>query len=138
MPKTNAMQKAREIAHSTQSDIERHLSALGDWKGIEVLHSQVIGLTYVQAAVTAGGIHLPDIAIQEDRFQGKVFLAIDMGPGAFLDDKIAQFHGRKLKKHSWFMARPSDGLELFYNGNSIRIFQDVDIRMIIDDPCAFW
>jgi co-chaperonin GroES (HSP10) len=138
MPKTNAMQKAREIAHSSESDVERHLSALGGWDGVEVLHSQVVGLTYVQAAVTAGGIHLPDNAIEEDRFQGKVFLAIDMGPGAFKDDKIAQFHGKALKKLSWFMARPSDGLELFYNGNSIRIFQDVDIRMIVDDPRAFW
>lgn len=138
MPKTNAMQKAAEISSSTKSDVDRHLEALGKWEGVEILHSQVVGLTYVQSAITAGGVHLPNQTIEEDRFQGKIFLAVDLGPGAFKDDRIAQFHGKTLKKGSWFLARPSDGMELFYKGNSIRVFQDVDIRMIVDDPRAFW
>jgi hypothetical protein len=29
-------------------------------------------------------------------------------------------------------------MEMFYNGCSLRLFQDVDIRMRINDPKKFW
>lgn len=137
MAKSNAMQKMRAISISTLSEIGRHLKELGDFDG-EVLHSQVLCMTYTQPAVTQGGIHLPDSAIQEDRFQGKIALVIAMGPGAFQDDAVAKFHGVKLKLHDWVLVRPSDGMEMFYNGCSLRLFQDVDIRMRIDDPSNYW
>ena len=137
MARTNAMQKAREISQSRDHDIERHLAALGDFDD-DVLHSQVLCMTYVQRAVTEGGIHLPDETIQEDRFQGKIALVIAMGPGAFKDDRVAQFHGQKLELHEWVLVRPSDGLELFINGNSCRLFEDVDIRLKIKSPKIYW
>jgi co-chaperonin GroES (HSP10) len=137
MAKSNAMQKMRAISISMLSEIDRHLKELGDFDG-EVLHSQVLCMTYTQPAVTQGGIHLPDSAIQEDRFQGKIALVIAMGPGAFLDDQVAKFHGVKLKPRDWVLVRPSDGMEMFYNGCSLRLFQDVDIRMRITDPSKYW
>lgn len=138
MPKTNAMQKMRQIAESRADDVTRHLQALHGESYGEVMHSQVLCMTYIDSAVTQGGIFKPDSAVLEDRFQGKIFLVLDMGPGAFKDDKIAQFHGQKPKKHSWVMARPSDGLEFFFRGNTLRIFQDVDIRMCGVTPRDFY
>lgn len=140
MAKTNAMQKMRQIAESRADDVERHLSALEEsgWRGGNVLHSQVLCMTYIDSAVTAGGIIKPDSAIQEDRFQGKIYLVLAMGPGAFKDDKVAQFHGMKPAIHSWVLARPSDGLEIFYKGNTLRLFQDVDIRVADVAPGDFW
>jgi len=137
MARTNAIQKTREIAESRKDDVARHLDALGQWDG-EVMHSQVMCMTYIQSSVTKGGIILPDDALQEDRFQGKIFLVIAKGPGAFKDDKIAQFHGMDVKVGDWVMARPSDGLEFFYNGNTLRLFQDVDIRIKVKSPDRFW
>src|SRR5579859_6818345 len=137
MAKTNAMQKAREIAESNASDVERHLDALGKFDD-EVLHSQVLCITYVESAKTDGGVWRPDSAIQEDRFQGKIALVVAVGPGAFKDDKIAQFHGAKIKPGDWVLVRPSDGLEIFVNGNSCRLFEDVDIRIKVKDPRRYW
>lgn len=138
MAKTNAMQKMRQIAESRDGEVERHLAALeGGWDG-KVLHSQVLCMTYIASAVTKGGIIKPDNSIEEDRFQGKMFLILDMGPGAFKDDRVAQFHGQKPGKHTWVMARPSDGLEFFYKGNTLRLFQDVDIRLFDVEPGDFW
>lgn len=137
MPKTNAIQKAREIAESSKSDVDAHLEALGKFTD-EVLHSQVLCMTYIQPAKTSGGIFMPDRAIEEDRFQGKIALVIAKGAGAFKDDKIAQFHGAKIEVGDWVLVRPSDGMELFINGCSCRLFEDVDVRMKIKTPRAYW
>ena len=138
MAKSNAMQKITQIAHSKEKDeVRRHLAELGEWNG-QVMHSQVLCMTYIQSSVTSGGIHLPDTGLEEDRFQGKIFLVVDLGPGAFKDDPVAKFHGVTLKKNDWVMARPSDGMEFFYNGNTLRLFQDVDIRLKVENPRDFY
>lgn len=137
MANSNASQKMREIAESKLPSKKAHLAALGSYTD-EVFHSQILCMTYVQPERTAGGIILTHKSQDEDRFQGKIALVIAMGPGAFKDDAIAKFHGQKIKVHDWVLARPSDGLEFFYNGCTVRLFQDVDIRMRIADPSKFW
>jgi co-chaperonin GroES (HSP10) len=137
MARTNAMQKAREISESRDTDVERHLRALGPFED-EVLHSQVLCMTYVQRSITEGGVHIPDRSIEEDRFQGKIALVVAIGPGAFKDDKIAQFHGKKIELHDWVLVRPSDGLEIFVNGNSCRLFEDVDVKIRVKVPRLYW
>jgi co-chaperonin GroES (HSP10) len=137
MANSNASQKMRQIAESSQSSRAAHFAALGVYTD-EVLHSQVLCMTYVQPERTAGGIILTHKSQDEDRFQGKIALVVAMGPGAFKDDAVAKFHGKSVKVGDWVLARPSDGMEMFYNGCSLRLFQDVDIRMRIDDPKKFW
>lgn len=131
------MQKMREIAQSKLPSKKAHLAALGEYTD-EVLHSQVLCMTYCQPEKTQGGILLPDNSLQEDRFQGKIALVIALGPGAFVDDAVAKFHGVVIQIHDWVLVRPSDGTELFYNGCSLRLFQDVDIRKRITDPQKYW
>lgn len=137
MANSNAMEKMRVIAQSVLPSKKAHLAALGDFTD-EVFHSQVLCMTYCQPEKTSGGIYIPPSSQVEDRFQGKIALVIGMGPGAFLDDAVAKFHGQKIKLHDWVLARPSDGMEFFYNGCTVRLFQDVDIRMRIADPSKFW
>jgi co-chaperonin GroES (HSP10) len=137
MANSNASQKMRQIAESSQSSKEAHFAALGVYTD-EVLHSQVLCMTYVQPEKTSGGIILIDKSRDEDRFQGKISLVIAMGPGAFVDDAVAKFHGKKIEVGDWVLVRPSDGMEIFYNGCSLRLFQDVDVRMRINDPMKFW
>jgi co-chaperonin GroES (HSP10) len=132
MAKTNAMQKMVEIAQSSGPEIERHLQALGTFDD-EILHSQVLCMTYIESEMTAGGIIKPQKSIEEDRFQGKLFLVVAMGPGAFLDDRVAQFHGVTIKPKDWVLARPSDGMELFYNGCTMRLFQDVNMLIRVKE-----
>ena len=134
---SNATQKMREIAESALPSKKAHLAALGTYTD-EVLHSQVLCMTYVQPEKTSGGIILIDKSRDEDRFQGKIALVVAMGPGAFKDDAVAKFHGQTVKIGDWVLVRPSDGMEMFYNGCSLRLFQDVDIRKRITDPLKYW
>lgn len=137
MANSNAAQKMQQISESKLSDRDRHLDALGKFTDA-VLHSQVLVMTYIQTALTAGGIIIPGKSLDEDRFQGKIGLVVALGPGAFKDDHVAQFHGAKIREGDWVLVRPSDGLEMFYNGCSCRLFQDVDIRAKIDNPSKYW
>lgn len=137
MAHSNAAQKMREISESSLAPKEAHLKALGKFTDV-ILHSKVLVMTYVRTAKTAGGIILTDVNQEEDRFQGKVGLVVAMGPGAFKDDGIAKFHGEKLKKHEWVLARPGDGLEMFFNGCTLRLYEDVNILARVADPVAYW
>jgi co-chaperonin GroES (HSP10) len=137
MANSNATQKMREIAESKLPSKKAHLKALGIYAD-EVFHSQVLCMTYISPEKTQGGIIIPDKPKDEDRFQGKIGLVIAMGPGAFKDDAVAKFHGQTISVGDWVLVRPSDGMEMFYNGCSLRLFQDVDIRKRITDPSKYW
>ncbi len=138
MARSNVMGKMRLIAESTLDAKAALLKELGDLSGVEVLHSQVLVATRIANAKTAGGVFLPDSAIREDQFQGSIGLVIAIGPGAFRDGPIAEFHGVKLKLHDWVMFRPSDGLQLAIREVPCRLFEDTGIKMRVKDPQMFW
>lgn len=137
MAHSNAAQKIQEISESKADTKLAHFAALGGFKD-EVFHSQVLVMTYIRSSRTAGGIILAAVTQDEDRFQGKIGLVVGMGPGAFKDDTIARFHGSELKVGDWVMTRPADGMELFYNGCTLRLFQDVNILCKVADPTRYW
>lgn len=136
MSKTNASHKIQEISESTLPPLKAHLKALGKFPDT-ILHSRILTMTYI-ASARRGSIIIPDKARDEDRWQGKIGLVIAMGPGAFKDDVVAKFHGQKLKIHDWVLTRPADGMELFFNGCSMRLFSDVDIFAKITDPVEYY
>lgn len=139
MASSNFSAKIQEISESKLKPKEAHLAALGNIKNqFHLLHSQVLVATYIQPARSAGGIIMPDRKKDEDRFQGPVGLVIAMGAGAFKDDSIAKFHGDKLKLHDWVFFRASDGLELFINQVPCRLFEDVSIKMVVQNPQLYW
>jgi len=116
---------------------QAHLHHLGEFTD-KVLHAQVVVMTYISPARTKGGIILTQKAKEEDRFQGKAALVIAKGPLAFKDDGVAKFGGIDAKVGDWVFVRPSDGMEFFFNGCSLRLFEDVNVRMVIDDPTRYW
>ena len=133
MTRTNAMVKMREIAESSTDPKAAILKALGK-HDTQVLHSKVLVATYVRPAKTKSGIWLADKTIEEDRYQGTIFLVVGMGKGAFKDDNIAQFHGDGLKIGDWVMGVAGDGISMFINGVPCRLFDDTRILMKVKNP----
>jgi co-chaperonin GroES (HSP10) len=129
----SAMKKMREIAENSTDPRQALLDALGN-HATEVLHSKVLVATYVRPAMTKGGVYMPDKVIEEDRFQGTIGLVVGLGPGAFKDDNIAQFHGKKLKVGDWVMYVAADGIAMFINEVPCRLFDDTRILMKVKDP----
>lgn len=142
MAKSNAATKVRDIAeasvhHDPVSSKRALIKELGEFK-FETFHNQILCAGYITPGKTAGGIILTDRAREEDIYQGSIGLVIGIGPGAFKDDKIAQFHGVKVEMHQWVLYRPSDGLGLYINGVPCRLFQDVNILGRLEQPEQFW
>lgn len=142
MAKTNATTTVRDIAEASVqrdpgSSRKALLKAIGEFD-FKPFHNQVLCAGYIQPSRTAGGIILTDRTREEDIYQGSIGLVIAVGPGAFKDDKIAQFHGIELKLHEWVLYRPSDGLGMYINGVPCRLFQDTHILGRLTNPDDFW
>lgn len=142
MISSNATAATTEIAEtSTIGDPESSRKAILKVIGkvdAEVFHNGVLVAGYVTPAKTKGGIIKTAKSRDEDIYQGSVGLIVGIGPGAFKDDKVAQFHGIKIKLHEWVMYRPSDGLGIYINQVPCRLFQDTNILMRIQNPEKFW
>ncbi len=139
MARSNAVGKLREIAEAQGDQRDVLLRAVGDVSKNIVLHSQVL------VATRAGSKYHPGTAIlrtdrdmQEQQFQGSIGLVIQVGPGAFIDAPGASFHGMKVNVGDWVLYKPADGLQLFIREVPCRLFEDVSIKMIVDDPEIFW
>lgn len=136
----NAMIRMRDIAEASstpeecKNNLQKHLC---DIKHI-VLHSKVLVAQYIAPAKTKGGIILTDRKVQEDRYQGTIFLVIGLGKGAFKDDHIAKFHGDKLKVGDWVMAVASDGIAMDINSVPCRLYDDTRILMKVSDPTMYY
>lgn len=133
MARTNAIVKMREIAESSTDPKQAILEALGK-HDTYIFHSKVLVATYVRPAKTSSGLFLPDKTIEEDRYQGTIFLVIGMGKGAFKDDNIAKFNGDKIKVGDWVMGVAGDGIAMFINGVPCRLFDDTRILMRVKNP----
>jgi co-chaperonin GroES (HSP10) len=133
MARTNAIVKMREIAESDVDPKQAILKALGK-HDTHVFHSKVLVATYVRPAKTQSGLFLPDKTIEEDRYQGTIFLVIAMGKGAFKDDNIAKFNGDSIKVGDWVMGVAGDGIAMFINGVPCRLFDDTRILMRVKNP----
>ena len=137
--------RLRDVAAAAELDPKKALlDAVGDIRGIEMLHNLVLVATYIEPEKTAGGIIKPDRTLQENRFQGKGALVLKLGPLAFKDDSVHKFGGITVKEGDWVMVRPSDGLELFAvdatgkAGTSCRVFTDLNIIARLADPALVY
>lgn len=138
MARSNVMGKMRLLAESKLDAKSALFKELGDLSGVEVLHSQVLVAIKVEDAKTQGGIIIPDGSLRESQFQCTTGLVIALGPGAFKDGPIAEFHGIRLQLHQWILFNSSDGLQMLIRGVPCRLFEDVQIKMRIADTSLFW
>lgn len=137
MARSNAIGKMRQIAEDTTDPKQVLLKVLGK-HDTEVFHSQVLVAGYVRPARTKSGLWLTDKTIEEDRYQGNIGMVIALGPGAFKDDTIAQFHGKKLAVGDWVMYVPADGISLFIKEVPCRLFSDTRVLMRVTDPEIYY
>jgi len=136
---SNAVGKLRDVVEAVDLDPREALQkAFGDVK-FQPMHCQVLVATHPGKKFHQGtSILRTDTSLLEARYQGNVFLVIAVGPGAFVDGPGANFYGFRPKVGDWVVARPSDGLEMLVNKLPCRVFDDSNIKGIVDDPEAFW
>lgn len=134
----------REIAAAADPK-KAIFSAVGDLDDYDVFHNLVLVATFIQSEKTKGGVYLPDKALAEDRYQGKVGLVLKAGPGAFKDDTVVKFYGVTVKRGDWVIYRPSDGVEQFVrdlntpgSGISCRLLEDAHLKGRVADPAMIY
>lgn len=137
MARSNAIGKMREIAEDLDDPKTVLQRAVGKLD-CEVLHSQILIAHYIRPAKSKGGIWFADKQIEEDRWQGNIGLVLAVGPGSFVDDGVATFHGKKIVAGDWVMFNPADGQAFFYKQVPCRLFQDTRILMKITDPEIYY
>ena len=118
------------------------LDKVGDLAGVEVFGSDVLVAIYKRPERTKSGIILADSTREEDRYQGKVFLILKMGPLAFVDEEGTKF--RDLKPGDWVVGRTSDGWAVTLNSAQgsttresaidCRVITDINIRLRVERP----
>ena len=126
-----------EMDHSLDPK-QQLLERLGDLSGVQLLNNQILCAVYIRPPKTKSGIHLPDRTIDEDRYQGKVGLLVDMGPSAFNDDNGQWFNDIQFNLHDWLVFRPSDGWSITVNGVLCRMMTDVQVKARIASPDQVW
>lgn len=111
-------------------------------KATKILGELVMVATYVPPEKTKGGLILPGKTLDENRFQGKVGMVVKLGESAFKYtgpyDHEGSYSGTKPKVGDYVIYRSSDGMEMFINGTSVRLIDSHLIKMVIDDPEAFY
>lgn len=140
MARSNAVGKLREIVDAATDPRTALLRALGDLSNETVLHSQVLVATYAGSKFHAGtSILRTDQSLKEDQFQGTVGLVVKMGKGAFVDQlPQVNFHGDTLEIGDWVFVRPSDGISLFIRQVPCRLFEDVHVKIKVNNPEMYW
>src|SRR5438270_874787 len=109
--------RAKTLELSRANNPKRELQRLlGDLSSFEIMHNLILVATYIEPEKTAGGIYKPQKSLDESKWQGKVGLVLLKGPGAFLDDQIAKFHGRNVAPGDWVVYRASDGWDQLIRG----------------------
>lgn len=103
---------------------------------VRVFGQQLLVATYIKPETTAGGIIIPDASKSEDLWQGSIGLVIKKGPWAFVNDEELKidWKGQSVDVGEWVVFRYSSAWEQHLDGVSVRLIDDRDIKMVIDDP----
>lgn len=139
MARSNTVGKLRDIVEAAGDPKDQLWRNLGDLSGEEVQHAQVLVAMFAGSKYHPGTTLLrTDRDLMEQKFQGSVGMVVKMGPGAYKDDKMAQFYGVKLEVGDWVLFRQSDGLPLNIREVPCVLFEDVNIKMRVSDPSIYW
>lgn len=104
-----------------------YIQKMGNISGIEVASDLVLVATYFRPEKTAGGIIRPDDNIREDEYQGKVGLAVKLGPAQDVTDGF-------ISTGDWVVYSIKDGWSVTVNGMACRLVPLERIRMKVSDP----
>lgn len=131
---------------SSKSPADAIWEEVGDLSGHEVLKDLVLVATYIEPAITKGGILLTEKRLDESRYQGKVGLVLKKGPTAFKYDGAFTYEGPVPQVGDWVKYHPGSAREFFLggpggDGNSgvpCRHISSQLIDAIIADPTKIW
>jgi co-chaperonin GroES (HSP10) len=102
-----------------------------------VWRNLVLVAVYERPEKTKGGIILTDSTRDEDQFQGKVGLVVQLGPQAFVDTEAYAFDD-KAAIGDWVWFRTSNSFPLKINGKICRVIRDDRIDGRVPDPDMVW
>ena len=109
----------------------------------ELMGNAILVAVYMRPKMARYGtlsLELTDPTRKEDEYQGKVGLVIALGPMAYVDDELTQFHGQRVKVGDWVVFRPSEGWSVTLTRNQVpcRMLTEGNIRMKIPSPDMVW
>lgn len=105
---------------------------------VHPIGAQVLIGVYQRPEKTAGGIILTEKSKDEDMWQGKVGLIMDMGPLAFTEDETHTWGCRRPAIGDWVVFRTGDTLGALAGKRMLRFLDENAIRAIIDHPDALY
>lgn len=105
-------------------------------KGFELFGNQVLIGVYERPKITKSGLHLSDLTVQEDQYQGKAGLVLAKGPSAFVSDQNYNFRDQNVEIGDWVAIFVTDGRKIMINGQLCRLVEDHHIRLRIPAPDA--
>ena len=113
------------------------LDKLGEVPPGFVWKNLVLVAVYERPEKTRSGIVLTDATRDEDQFQGKVGLVVQLGPQAFVDSDTWVFD-EKAELGDWVWFRASDSFPLKVNGKLCRAIRDERIWGRLPAPDLVW
>lgn len=132
------MAQAIKMLH-TADPAETILRDIGDKaKAIRVMGTAILVAPYVRDGKTAGGILLAPKTTDEDKYQGKVGLVLQVGPIAFSDDDSHRFGSTIPAAGDWVIYNVGDTFGFELGGRRCRFVEDVNVKAIISTPDAVW
>jgi hypothetical protein len=111
--------------------------AIGDFSGLELYDYQILIGSYIRPERTEAGLIQTDTSLDEDKWQGKVGLILDIGPKAQEALEIAadRFpHKRIPKIGDWVFFKTHDGFLLTVNGHECRVLEEKHLRGRVAHP----
>jgi len=123
--------------HNIQHDTDPAkalLEKIGDVSVRKISGKQVLVATYIRPEKTTSGLLLTEKSRQEDEYQGKVGLIINMGPLAFEGMEAAWPDDTVPKIGDFVVYRALDGFMTQFNGHPCRTLEDKQIREIVPNP----
>lgn len=109
-------------------------TSIGSLDGFKIYHNQILLGIFMKGERSAGGIIIPDMVRNEDKWQGKVGLVLMKGPLAFVDSASDHFGGQNVEIGDWIVYRVSDGFPIDINGVHCRIMEDTHIKAAVPSP----
>lgn len=113
--------------------IDKHLT------GFRTAGSDLLVATYLPPAKTGGGILIPQKSQQENIFQGKIGLVLQLGPLAFKRDRYnCPWDGLTVKADDWIVFRFADAWDMYLGGVSVWMVDHESVRAVIADPTSIY
>lgn len=128
--------------HKTPAEFKKKIHALLDphLTNYRVGGSDLLVAIYIPPEMTAGGIIKIQKSQQENIFQGKVGLVLQLGPIAFKRDRFnCTWDGITAKADDWVVFRfANTSLDMYLGGVAVQHIDHEHIRAVVDDPTAIY